>query len=105
MVEESPADKMAELMRAVKPLMDSIPQPTAGKRLAGLVQVAGLASGLDKNEIAEALAMYLTLLYQEYAEIIIHHKDGTREQFVIGPDFHYDVRPVSPYYDGQDESA
>ena len=104
MVDESPSDKMAELIRAVKPLMDSIPQPTAGKRLAGLVQAASVASGLDKDEVAEALAMFLTLLYQEYAEIIVHHKDGTRQQFVIGPDFHYDIRPGSPYYDSQAEA-
>ena len=104
MAQESSGDEMAQLIRGAKQLMDSVPQPEAAARFAGLLQAASVASGLDKDEIAQALATFLTMFYQEYAEITIHHRDGTRDQFVIGPDSHYDIRPGSPYYD-QDKST
>ena len=86
-----------ELIDTIKPLIDTMPQSNPIVQLAAFFHASTKASGLDKKSTAQAAAIFLTTLHQEYAQVLIHHRDGSVESFEQR-DFHYDIRPGSPYY-------
>lgn len=98
MVDDSSNDPRPDVVDTLKHLIDGLPQPEQVYRTAAMLQGLFEASGLDKDEFTQAMAVFGTVLHQSYAELVIHHRDGSKQQFVER-DFHYEIRPDSPYYD------
>lgn len=86
-----------ELIDAIRPLIDAMPQPDAVRRVAAFFQATATAAGLDQESATGAAAIFLTTLHQAYAEIRVHGRDGSVRSFAER-DFPFDVRPGSPYY-------
>lgn len=97
-MEEMRSDEWKEaFLEAIKHLFDSLPQPDHATKVSALIMGVYEASGLDKDKFTQAMAAFGTVLHQSYVEVVVHHHDGSKQSFVE-PDFHYDVRPGSPYY-------
>ena len=86
-----------DLIETIRPLIEAMPQPEPIIQVAAFFQGVALASGLDKEDIAQAAAIFLTTLYNEYAQVMVHHRDGSFSAFQE-QDFQHDIRPGSPYY-------
>ena len=100
----STEDMKKNMIGIIRPLIEGMPQPEAENRLAAFFHVVSEAAGIDKKQTMRAFAMFATGLHQEYAEVLIHHRDGSIESFV-NDDFRFDIRPGSPYYKGNREQS
>ena len=91
-------EKKKELEQAAEKLFTEMPQSDPMTRLSACFKALANASGLDDETATRAAASFATDLHQEYAEVLVHRRNGAVDSYVIGPDFDYDIRPRSPYY-------
>ena len=89
-----------DLIDTIKPLLEAMPQPSPVYQLAAFFHAAATAAGLNPESISQAAAIFLTTLHGAYVEVRVHRQDGSVTSFVER-DFHYDIRPGSPYYTGE----
>ena len=86
------------LTESIKQLINGMPQPDEAMRLAAFIQAATNVAGLGKERTTELLALVAANLHEiPHAKIEIHNRDGSIKSYYT-PEFHFDIRPGSPYY-------
>ena len=91
-------DEKKALKDTILQLINGIPQPDEAMRLAAFIRSATTVADLGKERTTELLALEAAILNDVvHAKIEIHNRDGSIESYCT-PDFHWDIRPGSPYY-------
>ena len=67
MPEFSDEDK-AEMRTYIRVVYDRLPQPDEHRRLAALFHIAAEESGLEKDDILRAMAVYRNVLEQQFKQ-------------------------------------